>query len=528
MPIRISPPLAGLALLLANLSSAAAADHLDGIDRAGLDRRGSMPQGDLLLAAKSADPLPTSRDALFGDDEPTPEAALPAPRDALEAAGEVTSPSAAGLPVSRDSLFGDDEALAPGAAAMIPVAAAQPAGWRGFVQNVMAYDWEKPAHWSEMMTRVDLAASGSFNSHVKWKIGARVDYDATYTLTDFYPQAVADDQRFNVLLRENYLDIGAGNWDFRLGRQQIVWGEMVGLLFGDVVSAKDMRQFILPDFEILRIPQWAARAEYFENDFHAELLWIPVASYDEIGKPGAEFYAYTPPPPPGVDSVFRNEKIPARSLANTNYGLRLSLLRDGWDVAAFAYSSMNVAPTFYREIVAAPQPTVIYQARHDRIDQFGSTLAKDFGSLLVKAEAVYTRGRGYEVINLTDPDGVVAQNTLTWVLGLDYTEIADTRINFQLFQNHIYDRDPDIIPAANENGYSLLLNHRFGDKVEAQALWIASLNRTDWLLRPRVSWNFEKNWRLALGVDLFNGPPTGYFGRYDDRDRVYTEVRYSF
>jgi hypothetical protein len=180
-----------------------------------------------------------------------------------------------------------------------------PVNVKGFVQNVMAWDWKDPAHWSEMMTRFDLSAQGShLSSSVKWKLGARIDYDATYTLTDFYPQAVADDQRFNVLLRENYLDIGAGDWDFRLGRQQVVWGEMVGLLFGDVVSAKDMRQFILPEFDILRIPQWAARAEYFKDDFHAELLWIPVASYDEIGKPGAEFYAYTPPPPDGYRSPF--------------------------------------------------------------------------------------------------------------------------------------------------------------------------------------------------------------------------------
>jgi hypothetical protein len=49
------------------------------------------------------------------------------------------------------------------------------------------------------------------------------------------------------------------------------------------------------------------------------------------------------------------------------------MLRDGWDVAAFAYSSMSAAPTFYRQIINDPQPTVVYQARHDRIDQFGST-----------------------------------------------------------------------------------------------------------------------------------------------------------
>ncbi len=461
----------------------------------------------ILLAAKSADALPTSRDSLFGDDEPE---------------------AAADQPASRESLFGDDRPLPPQAAAIAEQSSARAAAFKGFIQNVMAYDWPRPRHWSEMMTRVDLSTQGDLGSHVKWKLGARVDYDATYTFTDFYPQAVADNQRFNVLLRENYLDVGAGDWDFRLGRQQIVWGEMVGLLFGDVVSAKDMRQFILPTFDILRIPQWAARAEYFKNDFHAELVWIPVASYDNIGKPGSEFFAYTPPPPPGVASMFRNEKIPVRSLDNTNYGLRLSMLRDGWDVAGFAYSSMSVAPTFYRAIVTDPLPTVIYQARHDRINQLGGTLGKDFGSLVLKGEVVYTRGRNYEVTNATDANGVVPQNTLLWVLGLDFNQFADTRINMQIFQNHFFNHDPDIIPLAKEYGYSLLLNHKFSDKVEAQALWIASLNRTDWMLRPRVNWNFEKNWGLAVGVDIFKGSPEGYFGRYDAKDRVYTEILYNF
>jgi len=497
MQIRTSPSTLCLALLLAGLP---------------------------IPSAQAADTLPKSRDALFADDEPV----APRQSGSREALFADDPPDAAELPASRESLFGEKDPPPPLTAPASESSPPSATTVKGFVENVMAYAWPKPSHWSEMMTHLDVSAQGSISSNIKWKLGARIDYDAVYSLTDFYPQAVENNQRFNFLLRENYLDIGAGNWDFRLGRQQVIWGEMVGLFFGDVVSAKDVRHFILPEFEILRIPQWAARAEYFKDDFHAEFLWIPVATYDDIGKPGAEFYDYTLPPPPGFRTAFLNEKFPSRSLANTNYGLRLSVLRDGWDVAAFAYSSMSVAPTFYRQIVSDPQPTVIYQAQHDRINQFGSTLAKDFGSVLLKAEAVYTRGRGYEVADLNDQDGVVVQNSLSWVVGLDYTEIADTRINVQLFQDHIFDHNPYIIPSTNENGYSLLLNHKFGDKVEAQVLWISSLNRTDWLLRPRISWNFEKNWRLAFGVDVFNGPPLGYFGRYDAKDRVYTDLRYSF
>jgi hypothetical protein len=74
----------------------------------------------------------------------------------------------------------------------------------------------------------------------------------------------------------------------------------------------------------------------------------------------------------------------------------------------------------------------------------------------------------------------------------------------------------------------VLLAGKLADRLEAQILWIASLNRTDWMLRPRVTWNFEKNWRLSGGVDLFQGPPLGFFGRFANRDRIYTELRYSF
>jgi hypothetical protein len=48
------------------------------------------------------------------------------------------------------------------------------------------------------------------------------------------------------------------------------------------------------------------------------------------------------------------------------------------------------------------------------------------------------------------------------------------------------------------------------------------------MLRPRLAWDFRKNWRLRFGVDVFKGPPLGFFGQFDNRDRVYAELRYSF
>jgi len=441
--------------------------------------------------------------------------------------------AANGAPGSRDELFGDAPAKPDNGDAREKLFGDQPAprsgpSWRGFVRGELAYTYAQPAHWSKMLVRGELDGEGALTDTIKYHIGARLDYDFVYDATDFYPPDVRRDQRVDFLLRENYLDIGAGDWDFRLGRQHVVWGEMVGLFFADVVSAKDLREFVLPDFDVLRIPQWATRAEYFKGDFHAEAVWIPVPTYDNIGKPGAEFFPALPPPPPGFATLFSNEQFPRRTLGHTNVGARVSYLHNGWDGSAFYYNSMDAAPTFYRQVVLSPQPAFIYEARHDRIDQVGGTLAKDLGAAVFKTEVVYTRGRSYNVLRLTDDDGVVRQNTLDIVGGLDFTLPADTRLNVQLFNRTFFDHDPDIVPDRNESGFSVLVNHKLSDRFQAEVLYISSVNRTDWMVRPRLIWDFQRNWQLIAGADIFGGPPLGFFGQYDNRDRVYTEVRYSF
>jgi len=493
----------------------------------------------LAAVAQGAD-APLSRDALF-DLEPVKEKAaasapvavpeMPASKDALfdlpPQSERATVPAKA---ESKEALFGD-----------IPAAPVkeekQAAGWHGFLQGELARTYADPEHWSKATGRLELGKRGRLDNGMQYKISGRVDYNAVYDINDFYAPDVRRDQRAAFNLRENYLDIASGDWEYRLGRQHIVWGEMVGLFFADVVSAKDMREFILQDFQLMRIPQWAARAEYFKDDFHAELVWIPFPSYDEVGKPGtltqqgSEFYAYPATPlnlltgVPFIPQVLGETK-PASRLSNTNYGLRLSRLINGWDMSGFLYSSMDSSPTAY--VVNKLGPVYQYQLRHDRIRQAGGTLAKDLGNFVLKAEAIYTAGRHYNVTDAADLDGVVKQNTLDWVLGLDFNPGTDTRLNTQFFQRIYFDHDSNIIPDRVENGFSLLVNHKFSDALEAEVLLVRSLNRSDWMFRPKLNWGFQPNWKLTFGLDVFSGPPIGIFGQFDNRDRVYTELRYDF
>lgn len=443
---------------------------------------------------------------------------------------------AAGDPPPADD---DVEALLKQAAeddARMAAAAAPPAaesggffGLRGFSQVELAHRLDSPRHWSKMLGRLEFGNRGKTGGGLKWKFSARADYDAVFALQDDkYIDDVRRDQQFNLAIREAYVDTSLGNWDLRLGRQHIVWGEVVGLFFADVVSARDMREFILPEFNILRIPQWAVRAEHFGKDSKYELIWIPTPTYDETGVPGAEFFPWQPVYP-GYSTRYRGEIKPSTKLRRGNYGARGSWLSSGWDYSVFGYRSMDAAPTFYRSFgVNTFAPEVIYQGRHDRITQWGGTVAKDFEGYVLKAEGVLTRGRKQSVLRLTDDDGVVPQNTFDWVVSLDLPFETETRLNLQAFQSIITDHDRDVIPEKTESGYSILFNHKLTPSVEAEILWVASLNRTDWMLRPKVNWTFDRNWRLSVGADAFKGPATGLFGRYGAQDRIYSELRYSY
>ena len=149
-----------------------------------------------------------------------------------------------------------------------------------------------------------------------------------------------------------------------------------------------------------------------------ELIWIPVPQLRQDRQTegfqpawrGSDFYPY-PPTPPGYPVVFRDEVLPGNRLSNTNYGLRLSHLTNGWDASGSLWQQ-DSQPTFYRQSVTAPTPYFVYTPSHDRIWQTGATLAKDLGSFVLKAETVYTNGRSYNSLSPSDINGVVKQNTL--------------------------------------------------------------------------------------------------------------------
>ena len=104
-------------------------------------------------------------------------------------------------------------------------------------------------------------------------------------------------------LRELYVDTQAGDWDLRIGKQQVVWGTADGIKLLDMINPTDFREFNQNAPADARIPVWMVNAEkYLDNGANVQVIASlaeknVIPGLNASGDPGHPFTMM------GVDSI---------------------------------------------------------------------------------------------------------------------------------------------------------------------------------------------------------------------------------
>lgn len=404
----------------------------------------------------------------------------------------------------------------------------------GDFRNESAYRTNKLHHLSKSKNILNVNVSGVLSDNFSYVLGSRFSYDAVFDLNNDYNDKVENDQRTMADLRDAYVDFGFGNFDFRLGNQQVVWGQAVGLFFADIVNPKDLREFILPDLDQARIPIFAANMEYYSDNLYLQMIYIPFPEFNEFGQPGSEFDFSKNIYMGNSDMVFNAPLEPANSFDNSEVGFRVATLTRGWDLSLFYLYDMYNFPINYRSISLNPPEaqnpvTITYSPRYERMHRIGSTFSKDVMDAIFKGEFIYSSKMFLETFDVASPDGIEKSDTFEWLLGVDYTFSNRLESNFQLMQSIILDHQADMAQREIATSFSIWLKTGFfSDKIEPELFFVSSLNYRDGLLRPKVAWNAGDRLKFILGGDVFYGKSSDTFGMFDENDRVYLEILYSF
>ena len=156
----------------------------------------------------------------------------------------------------------------------------------GYVQNQSSYRIGGDSdQWVSSENRLQVEMDAKLHPQVTVSGIFRGTYDAIYDLRNDSDQWRRDYGGSREVLsteykmRELYMDATLGKWDFRIGKQQVVWGETDGLRLMDIINPLDMRrQFVTRSWEDIRIPLTMVKAVYRINpryNSYLELLWNP-------------------------------------------------------------------------------------------------------------------------------------------------------------------------------------------------------------------------------------------------------------
>ena len=407
---------------------------------------------------------------------------------------------------------------------------------RGRLAEEFAYRLHDPGDVSKLRTLGWLDGKYTLSDAVAVRAAVRGWYDAVFDATDRYPANVERDQKTDVSVREALLTVGHGDFDARLGRQQIVWGEAISVFVTDIVNPKDFREFVLPDFSELRIPIWALDASYrLAEGLSLEAVWTPDTMSNRLPKQGAEFQFARP------RFRFRNPvvRLPDDqdefSLERSEGGVRLSVLQHGWDVSLIYYDQADKTPVFFQRRVSQPAgpDIVVIEPRHPRLHIVGATLGKSFEPVVVRAEAALSIGKRYETTDPLDRDGLVARDTLDWLIGIDYTFVERVDTSLQLSQKVLMGSATNLtrpgVAAPVTTSVALRVTTGFFDNtLNPTLLFVVGVNRGDFRLSPRIDYLVSPAVTVSLGADLFEGPRLTLYGQFDRNDRVTLTTTWRF
>lgn len=330
-------------------------------------------------------------------------------------------------------------------------------------------------------------------------------------------------------LREAYIDLFMKNFDLRLGKQQIIWGKADGVFITDIVSPKDLSEFLLPEFEEIRTGVTSMKLNFYKGNNQFELVYVPKFTPTKLPAQTSIWYpTMSFPVVPTYDYSTSQKEV---NLENSEVFARYSFISSNIDFELvgghFLYDDPAMHLTKTIDTATMQIKNLVVRPDYHRVNMFGGSFNLPIKSVVLRGEGAFYDGRFFQTSDPMHKDATIEKNNLHYLVGLDYT-FKGIKLSAQFIQEYILEYETGIYNEEFENTMTFLAKKDFlREKLWVEVFSYIGLNDNDALLRPKITYSFSDGVELQLGANLFFGEE-GKFGQYDDNDMIFTKVKYSF
>ena len=428
--------------------------------------------------------------------------------------------------------------------------------WRikGFIKNATSSFQISEGNSTHLQKCVNIFEVGPrfrFNQYIEFHGVFRAYYDAVF---DLEKSGWTDEFRFkNEIRRHNadtvsdpirefYADITWERLFMRLGKQQVGWGEAIGVKMLDVINPQDMRELNQLDFEDSHIPLWMANFTYYPAIMGTsfQLLCIPDIEPNYLPPAGYPFASqFTNKLQKledqgiiNLDSAPNAGKSVPQNIKNMEIGVRWYQNLPSLEYSLNYFYHWSDVPGIYT--AGHLDSSTNYSLKYHRMHTLGGSFTKTFnrffgveGVSLDGEVAVHLNDRVFYVCPFSDPANplgikMAKTDSFNYYLALYKYVFTDYLVKLQFFQFNALDYKDEYTVDKSENLLSLFLSTDYlQERVQPDLLWVYQDDGNSWV-RGRCKFKVTNNWLFNIGFNLYFDHP------YGDQDNLFLEVKYEF
>jgi hypothetical protein len=352
------------------------------------------------------------------------------------------------------------------------------------------------------------------------------------------------------VLREAYLNLYLGPFDFRIGHQIVVWGRADGFNPTDNITPQNglVRSANEDD---RRVANFLIRSFLNIKPFRLEAIWVPFFRFSVIP---TDFF-------PLPENISLEPDYPLTSLDNGSIALKLNLEIASFDASISYFNGFNPVPGLCFDITGMPGTSSAADPGTDilsfllkpyRMHIFGADFSTSLKGLNMglRGEIAYRKPQGdYGTdVYIPNPD-------IYYVIGIDKELFMNFSILLQYIGRYVLDytalEEPD---ESNDPSryliYELALKNRLissqqyeishslfcrlgwrllHETLVVELVGMTSITSEEFLIRPKIVYDIADAFSFTLGGELYIGPRDTLFGIIDSyMSSVFTELRISF
>jgi len=348
----------------------------------------------------------------------------------------------------------------------------------------------------------------------------------------------ADVSEVNV--REAYVNLYAGRFDFRIGHQIVVWGRADGLNPTNSITPQNLL-IRSPDEDDSREGNFLFRSYYNVHPLRIEAIWIPAFKS-----------SYIPtnliPLPPGITRI--DPDYPDNNLKNSAFALRLNLELASIDGSVSYFNGHYLVPGISADssgTFSLPLSLDVYPKSyraHVLGADFQTTVASSFG--LRGEVALKKPHEDYRaLIHVPNPD-------FQYIVGMDKEFKGNFSLILQYIGRYVFSfqelsapASPAQIPAYEIEKINRMissqknqLSHSFSVRAEQKLLYetlsieflgLIHVTTSEFLIKPVLRYEISDAMDFVFGGSFYSGPNDTLFGTIDTLlSAVFTELKISF